>query len=114
MLFAFEEGAEVGAGGVGFDAALDFGEFAFGTALLQGFDAAFGFLPSEFAGIFEKDFEEDAAIAFVELGADFGGLNRVARERDGHQGGKDFFGFESDVKLGLIEAMRDFEAIDST
>ena len=40
FLFAGEEIAQAGAGGIGFDAALDFGEFLLGLALLKRFDAA--------------------------------------------------------------------------
>lgn len=87
MLFAFEEGAEFRAAGIGFDAALDFGEFTFGAALFEGLDAAFGFFPGEFVGVFEKDFEENTAIAVVELGADLCRLDRFASENRGDECG---------------------------
>src|ERR1700743_268451 len=110
VLFALEEYAKVGACGVGFDAALDFGQFAFGASLLQGDDAAFSFFPGEFAGILEEDFEKDPAIAVFKLGADFGGWARLAGQRGSHQRSENFLGLKADVKLALIEPVREFEA----
>src|SRR5579863_10448734 len=110
ILFAFEEGAELRAGGVGFDAALDFGEFVFGSAVFQGFDAAFGFFPGEFVRIFKQDFEEDAAVAVVEFGADLGGLDRFAGQHGSYECGQNFLGFEADVEFGFVDLVGEFEA----
>jgi hypothetical protein len=109
-LFAFQQGAEVGAGWIGFDAALDFAEFAFGAALLERFDAAFRFLPGHLAGILEQDFEQDAAVAIFERGANFGGLNGVAGQHGSYQGGQNFLGFKANVKLSFVDLMGEFEA----
>ena len=109
-MFAFEEGTEVGAGGVGFDTALNFGEFAFGAAVFESFDAAFGFFPSELVRIFEKNFEQDAAVAAIEFGANLRGLHRFSCEDRGDESGEDFFGLEADVELSFVDLVGQFEA----
>jgi hypothetical protein len=97
FLLAHEQIAELRARGVRFDAALDVGKFAFGSPVLQSFEAAVGFLLCEFAGIFKEDFEEQTAIAIFQGGADFGRLNRcaVGREIGKDEGSENLFGFES-------------------
>jgi hypothetical protein len=110
LLLFFEEAAEFGAGGIGFDAALDIGEFFFGLAVAEGVEAAHGFVPSGLAGFFEQNFVEDSAIAVFESCGDLRGLERLVGVAGGNEGGEDFFGFEAVMELALLKLLREFLA----
>ena len=66
FLFAGEEGVQFGGGRIGFDLLLEGVEFGFNAAAAEDGEAAFGFFPGGFGGRREGDFEEQAAIFFVE------------------------------------------------
>ena len=95
VLLASEKVFERLAGGGGFNAALDFGEFALELFTGEGVEAALGFFPSELLSFFEEDFEEEAALAVFEDSTDFGGVEGIAGKAGDDEGGKDFFGFEA-------------------
>ena len=66
FLFAGEEDVQFGGGRIGFDLALDGEQLGFDAAAAQNGEAAFGFFPGGFGRRCEGDFEEQAAVFFVE------------------------------------------------
>jgi len=105
FLFAGEEVAQARAGGIGFDAALDFGEFLFGLAMLEVLDTTQGFLPGRFTVLFQQNLEEQAAVALLQHGGDFGGLHRLAGEAGEDQRGENLLRLEAMVEARVLEAL---------
>ena len=78
--------------------------------MAQGFDTAFGLFPGQVAGLFEADFKEHAAVAFFEGRGDFAGLHGLAGEIGGDQSCEDFFRFEAEMELVLLDSLSQFVA----
>jgi hypothetical protein len=74
---AGEEGAEYVTGGLGFDLALEVGHFFFDAAAAKDAEAAFGVVPSGLGNGLEKNFEQQAAIFFLERGGESGGIGAL-------------------------------------
>src|ERR1700719_1605505 len=72
---------------------------------MQSFYAAFGFFPGQVAGLFKEDFKEHAAVPFFEGGGDFAGLHGLAGKIGGDQSREDFFGFETEMELVLVDSL---------
>src|ERR1041385_7460711 len=72
--------------------------------------AALGFVPSGFAGLFEKDLVERAAIAIFQGSGDFCDLKRLSRQTCDNEGANHFFRVETDIELGLLKFARELRA----
>src|SRR5579859_2947460 len=110
FLLAGEQVAQAGAGGTGFDAALDLGEFLLGLAVLEVLNTTQGFLPGRFTVLFKQNLEEQAAVAFFQRGGDFGGLHRLPREAGEDQRGENLLRLETVIEPRVLEALRQFLA----
>jgi hypothetical protein len=110
FLFAAEKFTNGLTRGQGFDVALDTEKFLLDLPAVQGFETAFGLLPGALLGRLEEDFEEEAAVAFVEKSANLGGLQRLIRESRDDQSREDLLGFEALIEASLLEALSNLAA----
>jgi len=110
LLLAGEKRAEVGGGGVGFDLFLHGVEFSFNVAAAQSGETALRFFPGGIGSGREGDFEEQAAVFFVERGGQCGGFGSSAVGDALQKGREDFFGLEALVEMVGDEGSSDFFA----
>jgi hypothetical protein len=108
FLLAAEKFANGLTRGQGFDVALDTEKFLLDLPAMQGFETAFGFLPSALLSGLEEDFEEEAAVAFVEKGANLCGLHGLVRESRDDQSREDLLRLKALIETCLLEALGDF------